>query len=219
MSRTSIACLFALALALAPSVARADIQKSGPEVWPGKNDVSVHLGFQTGLSSYGTGGGPPGGFKLFLDYSFRFQDGGAYTLWLNFGVNLVVGGGCGATAGTNLFVCGTFSSGDAVEPFAGVQLKFKTPIPLVPYVKGNLIVDTIFQRHCGEYGVAVGARIGGGVKYFLTKMIGVGIDTGFSLGPAYYTGVSATCDVHNFFPSHTEFFATFDFGVGAEFVF
>ena len=52
--------------------ARGDIQKSGPEEWPGKNEVSAHMGFQQGLTGF-YGGGTPTGFRLMAEYGFRFH--------------------------------------------------------------------------------------------------------------------------------------------------
>lgn len=198
----------ATTVALAPRSAHAaDIQKSGPEEWPGKNEVSAHVGFQAGLNNY-LGGGTPSGFKLVLDYSYRFHE----LVWLNFGANLVFGGG-GCDAFGN---CGFAGNGNTAEPYAGVKLKWKTPIPLVPYAKADIIFAGIYNRYCGDNGFAFGLRVAGGVKYFLLKWLGLGVELGFTGGPAFYEG-TGNCSFQ--YKSHTEFYAAFDFVIGAEFIF
>ena len=180
-----VSLLVALATtsAIAPGVARAaDIQKSGPEEWPGKNELAAHVGFQAGLNNY-LGGGSPSGFKLVLDYSFRFHE----LVWLNFGLNLVAGGG-GCDAFGN---CGFAGNGNTVEPEVGVKLKWKIQsLPLVPYAKADIAFIGIYDRYCSDNGFAFGARVAGGVNYFLLKWLGLGIETGFTFGPAYYEGTS-----------------------------
>ena len=48
------------------SVAMAQIQKNGPEEFPGKNEFAAHLGYQQGLNTGYFGGGSASGFKLLL---------------------------------------------------------------------------------------------------------------------------------------------------------
>jgi len=210
----------ACALLVAAPARAASIQTSGPEVFPGKNEISVHLGGQVGIGSYFVDGrfvgGPPGGFKLDFDYSYRVSNPGLYSVWLNLGANFVIGGGCGFTG--PVYVCGGANNGDGIEPFFGVKLKFRTPVPLVPYVKvgGNFI--GIVNRYCSDNGFAIAARIGGGVKYFLTKNVGLGLDSGFNLGPGFYGGVNSGPDCVGY-RSHIELYASWDLAAGAEFVF
>jgi hypothetical protein len=195
-------------------------------VWPGKNEISIHVGGQAGLGGYSvTGangvffaaGGPPSGFKLLFDYSYRVRDDGPFTLWLNLGSNLTIGGGCNYIAG-NHYYCGLANNGDTIEPFFGVKMKFRTPIPLVPYAKIDGTLVGIFARFCGDNGVAVAARLAGGLKYFLTRNVGVGAELAMTVGPGFYGGASAACTDY-YYGSHVELYAAFDLGVGAEFVF
>jgi hypothetical protein len=187
------------------NVARAQIQTQGPEQWPGKNEVAVHLGYQAGVTGNVRGGPTPSGFKLLADYSFRFQE----MLWLNFGVNFVFAstGACDAFGN-----CFGLDAGWTVEPHVGLKLKFQTPIPLVPYAAFQAVFVGIYNRGCGDNGFALDGRVAGGAKYFLTKNIGVGAEIGFMAGPAFYG--SSVCG-----PSHVDFYASFDFAIGAEFIF
>jgi len=52
--------------------------------FPGKDELSGQLGFQASL-----GGGTPGGFKMFFDYSHRLSN----LVWLNFKLNPTFGAG------------------------------------------------------------------------------------------------------------------------------
>jgi hypothetical protein len=202
----TVVTLFAV-LAASPA-ARAEIQKQGPEVWPGKNEFSVHMGWQNGINGYGNGfGGPPTGFKVFLDYSFRFTE----LMWLNFGANLVFAGSCG-----NNFNCFA-GNGNTIEPEAGIKFKFVlNQIPLVPYAKADVVFVGIYNRPCNDNGFAIAGRASGGAKYFLTKNIGLGAETGFVAGPAFLNGTAA-CGVPN--GAHGEFYFAWDIGLGAEFIF
>lgn len=198
------ALVLVAALAVAPR-ARADIQKNGPEEWPGKNEISAHTGFQQGLTGF-TYGGTTTGFRLMAEYGFRFHR----LMWLNFGANLVVGGACDDKGH-----CGYAAGGSAIEPQAGLKIKWQPPIPLVPYVKFAAVVPIIWGRFCGDNGFAIGGRVAGGAKYFLTKNIGVGVEFGFMVGPGFFSGTSCA----NPIGSHVEIYAEADFNVGAEFVF
>ncbi len=199
------ALVVAAALALAQA-ARADIQKSGPEEWPGKNEVSAHLGFQQGLTGF-YGGGSPSGFRLSADYGFRFHR----LMWLDFGVALNLAGGSCDQSGQ---FCSYGAGGNTIEPQAGLKLKWQTPIPLVPYAKFTAVLAGVYGRFCGDNGFAIGARAAGGAKYFLTNHIGVGLEFGFMLGPGFFSGTNCANN-----GSHVEIYAVADFNAGAEFIF
>lgn len=226
MSRIA-ACTLALALACAAArPARADIQVRGPEVWPGKSEVSAHLGFQAGLSGYSVGGGPPAGFRFTGAYNFRFYDAGLFTLWLDVGFGLTVGGSCNTSAAGfgRVYACGAFSTGSEIQPLAGVKLKFRTPIPLVPYARLDAFFSYIFNRYCDDNGFAVGARAAGGAQYFLTRNLGVGLESGFTLGPSFYPNgapdKNVGCYTNSYtYPPHNEFYGAFDLVVGGSYVF
>ena len=67
----------ALAIALAAALAAAatnafavEIQKSGPEVFPSKHELSAHLGYQAGFAGTYQN---PSGMKLTAEYAYRFH--------------------------------------------------------------------------------------------------------------------------------------------------
>lgn len=221
-----VAVVVAAAL-FAPLAARADIQKDGPQRWPGKNEISLHLGWQGSLSSYTSSasgirvyaGSASSGGRFTFDYGRLLSDAGAYSIWLDLGFNFVVGGCNVAFLGAN-YDC----SGAEFRPFGGVKLKFRTPIPLVPYAKLGAGAPIVFNRFCDDNGFGAVVQAAGGVKYFLTRNIGVGVEGGFSLGPVAYRGVSASdaacfSKYGYYYDSHVEFYAAYDFQAGAEFVF
>src|SRR3954470_8182883 len=97
----------ALALAVcavvtcAPLAARAEIQKNGPELFPGKNEISLHVGGQSGIGTYTVFngqhsvdfvGGTPGGFRFTFDYGRLLSDQRKLSIWLDAGFNFVVNG-------------------------------------------------------------------------------------------------------------------------------
>lgn len=170
--------------------------------FPGKDELSGQVGFQASL-----GGGTPGGFKMFFDYSHRLSD----LVWLNFKFNPTFGAGesrtiCYDQFG-NAYDCGTGFDGNgyAIDILAGVKLKWMTRFHLVPYASANAGVVPVFARPAGDNGAAVVINTGGGLKYFVTPRIGLGGEITFTLGPGFYSG-------------HTEFYRAFNMGVGAEFI-
>jgi predicted metal-binding protein len=207
--------VLSLCTLLASATARADIQKSGPEEFPGKNEVSGHLGGQYGATSWCgvsgglTCGGTPGGFRLSVEYGRQLKD----LLWFNVGVNLVVSSSC---VGAD---CPYTISGNTVEPNAGIKLKFKTQIPLVAFAKFDATLIGIWGRYCNDSGIAIAARAAGGANYFILKNLGVGLELGTTLGPAFLHGATGTDCFQGTYSSHVEFYAAIDFNVGVEFIF
>jgi len=220
MPRAAAFALALLALTALPRPALADIQVKGPEVYPGKSEVSVHVGYQAGVSGF-FGGGSPTGFRLLGDYNFRFYDFGGTTLWLNAGAALTVGGSCGVITAKG-GACGGFASGDSIEPMVGLKAKFRTPIPLVPYVRLDAFFSYIFNRYCDDNGYGFGARAAGGAKYFLTRNVGIGLEAGVTLGPAIFPNGAPSgskCGISYYSGPHTDFYGAIDILAGAEFAF
>jgi hypothetical protein len=184
--------------------------RSGPEAFPGANEISAHIGYQAGFAGKFAN---PSGFKLFAEYARRLSD----LVWLDVQANNVFG--FGSVTGTcfdqngNPFPCaGFYYGGWNFELAVGVKLKIKTSIPLVVEVPLVAALEVLYNRQCGDTGVAPAARVGGGVKYFVTRSIGVGGGINFALGPGFH-GAS------NCGGSYTDFYGAFDFQVGAEFIF
>ncbi len=200
--------LVAVLLAAAPAAARVP---QGAEVPAGNDELSVHMGYQQG---FGGDIGTPSGFKLFGEYAHRL----GRLVWLDLQLNQVFGFGVGADTcfdvNGNPYPCTAnfYYGGWATEIGVGVKLKIPTPIPLVVEVPIVGAVEVIYDRACGDDGAAVPVvRFGAGVKYFVTPRIGVGGGIDFALGPAFHKG--SPCS-----GSYVDFFGTFDFQVGAEFI-
>jgi hypothetical protein len=111
----------------------------------GKNELSGQLGFQASL-----GGGTPGGFKMFFDYSHRMSN----LVWLNFKLNPTFGAGETRTVCVdqfgNTYDCGTGFDGNgyAIDILAGVKLKWMIQrIHLMPYANANAGVVVRHAAH------------------------------------------------------------------------
>lgn len=126
-----------------------------------------------------------------------------------------------------LWVGGSFAFATAVpvvQPQHDVQLaawamlsfeKF-LKIPLVPTVRAGFAVDFVIgDRIPTVYGG--GFRFGGGVHYFVTPRIGVGVDMSFLLGGASYPGFVRGCVLTGMSSSCSGFFGTWDLGAGVLF--
>jgi hypothetical protein len=194
-------------LVVSAQSARAEIQKSGPENFPGKNELSAHIGYQAGFSGQFAN---PSGFKLFFDYGRRFTD----LVWLDLQLNPIFGYSASANVCYDNrgrpFTCGA-NGGWGIEFAAGVKLKIKTKIPLVVEVPLTVGVVGMFSRQCGDNGAALVLRPGAGAKYFLTRAVAVGAGVNFAMGPGFHGASSCT-------GSYTDFYAAFDFQLGAEFI-
>ena len=165
--------------------ARADIQKDGPQVWPGKINIGVDpLGVGVNFESAYNGLGSVAGYaayKLGLNVAGLIAQPGNLSIWLGGEFNI---GGRG-----NLAI---------LEPGIFVRLTFEKflHIPLVPEVQAGLSAPIyVPYGFDGSYVIgSFGAKFGGGVYYYLTKNIGLGAETHLFLGGAFYSaaGVSAS---------------------------
>jgi hypothetical protein len=179
----------------------AGIQKSGPQIWPGRLQVGVNLiGGQSGFNTFSISG-----YKLTTDISGLLKQFDPMSLWL--------GGGFNYTAGvSNCFVGNGFfgdtTCGHDLQFWAFVMFAFdRLSIPLVPFVRVGLAADAIFLGDITTGG-AFGLRFGAGVHYWLLRFLGLGIESNFTLGPSFFD--------HNF---DTRFYGTWDIGIGARFAF
>lgn len=199
-----------LALLLAAGIAHADIQKSGSEVFPGKHELSPALGYQAGFGGLYQN---PSGFKLTAEYAYRFHP----LVWFDAQLSNVFGfggsaGPCANTINNTFCYRGGWDFGIA----AGVKLKWVTPIPLVVEAPLLLGVDVLYNRDCGDNGAAGPVlRTGVGAKYFLTKKIGLGVLFAFSFAPGFHGSTNVPACAHS---SYTDFYGTFEFDIGAEFI-
>ena len=203
--RVASALLFLLMIAT--SVAHADIQREGPELWPSKHELSAHLGYQIG---FGQQLGDTSGLKLTGEYAYRFHP----FVWFDLQLNQVFGFGArdGLCEKDITKIC--YRGGWSTQFAAGVKLKFVTKIPLVVEVPILLGITGIYARECEDNAAAIPvARFGGGLKYFLKPRIGIGASVNFDMGPAFHD--SSLCKTGGRF---TDFYGSFDFQVGAEFL-
>jgi hypothetical protein len=189
------------------SLARGEIQRQGPEEFPGKHELSAHIGYQAG---FGEQLGDPSGLKLAAEYAYRFHR----LVWFDLQLNNLLGFGArdGLCLGSGNTFC--YRGGWSTEIAAGVKLKFQTPVPVVIEVPLLLGVDILYNRECGDNGASFPvARVGVGAKYFLTRKVGIGVTVNVDFGPMYHA--STPCRVGG---TYTDFFGAFDFLLGAEFI-
>jgi hypothetical protein len=197
-----------IVLSIASGARAVEIQRSGPEEFPSKHELSAHLGGQAG---FGGKLGTPSGFKLNGEYAYRFHE----ILWFDLQLSQLFGFGAECQFPALPAYC--YRGGWAVELAGGVKIKLKTRIPLVVEIPILVGLDGIYNRACGDNGVAVPVvRAGGGVKYFLTQRIGVGLQTNFAFGPAFLGSGTNTspCQTN----SYVDFYGAWDFLIGAEFL-
>jgi hypothetical protein len=180
-----------LALTVAAAPARGEIQKSGPQVWPGKLQVGVHpFGGQFGFT-----GNEASGYKLTADIAGLLKEFDKVSLWLGGGFNYAAG----------FFTCAGCGHDLQLWVFVELSLEKLLNIPLVPFFRAGPGGDVLI------YGVTAGAfifRIGSGLHYFLTKNVGLGVEGSFSLGAGFYRGVIGTA-----------FYGEWDGTMGARFAF
>jgi hypothetical protein len=171
--------LFAIAVTalLASSSAHAAVQTRGEEQL-GKVWIGVHpIGGSAFFNDYQTGI-----YKFGFDVLGRIADAGKLTLWLGGELNI------GGVANYAL-----------IEPGIIFQMTFEKMlhIPLVPHVRVGFSggIDNYYGGGtcytpngdpfvCDRSDVAgdFWFKFGGGVHYFLTRNIGLGIETNFALG-------------------------------------
>lgn len=201
--------LIAVALLVAlPSVAGADIQREGPEVWYSKHELSAHLGYQL---SFGGQVGDPHGLRLDAEYAYRFHP----LVWFDVQIGQLFGFGArdGACLKNTAALC--YRGGWMTSVSAGVKLKFVTQkVPLVIEVPILLGVGGMYNRECGDDGASVPYfHAGAGIKYFIKQRIGIGGNVGVDLGPAFHEGTACKGG-----PRYTDFYGAIQFSLGAEFI-
>jgi hypothetical protein len=204
-----LAGVAALAACLVSAGARAEVQKSGPEEFPGKHELDAHLGYNAGFPGKYQN---PSGMKLTAEYAYRFHP----LVWFDVQLSNVFGFGSASFPCADSFGTQCYRGGWAFGIAGGVKLKWVTKVPLVieaPILAG---VDILYNRDCGDNGAAAPLlRTGVGAKYFLTKRIGLGINFAASLGPGFHGGSNVASCSHN---SYTDFYGGFEVNIGAEFI-
>jgi hypothetical protein len=177
-------------LALLAGPARADENMlRGPHPFLKDNELSAHVQLVGGI------GDTPGGTKIAADYGYRLRG----PAWLNLQLNYQHAA-CHTPSGAP--TCDE-ASGSVFETLAGIKLKWATPIPVVPYVKGDVGLAYAFPNGAGN-GMGVAARAGAGATYFFFDWFGLGAELGYSVG--HLSTAKST-------------YAEIDFGGGLEFQF
>ena len=190
---------FALALLCVSAPARADENLlHGPHPFLKENDLSAHVLIANGLGSSMSGA------KLAFDYGYRVTSG-PYALGIDLSLNLQQAA-CTQTGTQGL--CGP-DTGTLFETLAGARWKFRTPIPLVPFVSAQGGIVFSFPNGA-DAAAGPMARVVGGANYFFFDWLGLGAAAGFSLG---YLDYDST------FTGGTHEYAVFDVGGGVEFQF
>jgi len=191
----------------------AEIQKSGPQQYPGKFTLGVYpLGWQAAFDGASTGG-----YKFLVDFAAMVASPGKISIW--------IGGGLGYAHPT--YSCAVNGWGGCAHDiqfafFLRLTLEKLLKIPLVPYVEAGLGGDILYYpsrfnlaSNTGGGGVL---RVGGGIDYFILKNIGLGVNTHFAAGGASYP-VAATGGCGVGASTCGAFLGNWDFLIGAKFAF
>ena len=198
-----------LILAAAVPAGAGKTPRPAPQASPASNELSAHVGYQGG---FGGTLGNPSGFKLFAEFAHRLSDLVWFDLQLNQVFGLGVEANCVDRFGRPYRCPETNNGGWDTEVAVGVKLKIRTPIPLVVEAPLTGALELLYNRPCEDNGAAVPVfRAGAGVKYFVTRQIGLGGGVHLAIGPGFH---DAGCG----FVSHSDFYGAFDFQVGAEFL-
>jgi hypothetical protein len=161
----------------------------GPHPFLKDNELSAHVLLVAGV------GDTPGGTKLLGEYGYRLSG----PAWLNLQVNYQ-NAVCHTQSGAT--TCAE-PSGSVFETLGGIKLKWATPVPLVPYVKGAVGLAYAFPNGASNK-MGVAARGGAGASWFFFDWLGLGAEFGYSVGSMSMGTTS---------------YSEFDFGGGVEFQF
>lgn len=185
--------LLAAGLLLAPGgQARADdLVLAGPHPSLKENAVSLQALFGDGLGDSFSGRG------IGLGYGYMLHG----PLWLDLQMNLRTSA-CSPFGG-----CGPHTGSDA-ELMAGVAWRFRTDIPVVPYVRGAAGMVYLYPDNA-QSAMGLAARAGVGIRYYVFDWLGFGVETAVSVGRGYFAA--------DYAGGHT--YAVGDMAVGVEFQF
>jgi hypothetical protein len=193
-------CFAALALVAALALpARAEIQKSGSQVFTGRFLLGIHpVGGQIRFEGLSVAG-----YKFSADFSGKIKETDKLTLWL--------GGGLAYALGTYGFAFG--NHGLSLNAFLTLTFEKLVKIPLVPFVRAGIGGDILlYSSTAGNLaGGAFTFRVGTGVHYYIIKALGLGVETHFTFGPGFYpSAITPGGGVG----TNTAFFGNWDFLAG-----
>jgi hypothetical protein len=185
----------AMCVVLLAAQASAQIQTQGSQVFPGKLMIGFHpLGASVDFRGDG------GRYKFAADIAGRLATAGPLGIYLGGGLNY----GVSPRA--------TFTNHD-VQVWAFVMLTMERLIkfPIVPYVQAGFGTDIFLVDSAYAIGTFA-IRLGAGAHYWITKNVGLGLETHFTFGPEFVAARGGLAAV-------TDGYGQFDFLVGARFAF
>lgn len=163
----TLAATFALVRAATPAAAN-ELVLAGPHPMLKENALSLQV-----VSADGFGDSFSGrGFNLGYGYKLNGP------LWLDLGMTW-------RASACSLFRACTDFSGDSAELMAGVTWRFRTDIPVVPYLKGAGGLVFLYPDHF-QNAMGLALRVGGGLRYYVYDWLGFGAEIGFSLGRGFF---------------------------------
>jgi hypothetical protein len=176
----------------AAGVARADeLVLAGPHPALKENAVSLQFLFGAGISDSWSGRG------LGIGYGYMLRG----PLWLDLQMNLRASS-CGPFGD-----CGPHTGNDA-ELMAGAAWRFRTDIPVVPFLRGGIGLIYLYPNGA-QSAIGMAARAGAGVRYYIFDWLGFGVEAALSLGHGYLG--------QDYAGGHT--YAVADMGIGVEYQF
>jgi hypothetical protein len=191
-----------IVLLLAAPAARAEIQKSGSQIFN-----RFQLGIHPGGAQVRFDDRSVGGYKFALDFAGKVKDTDKLTLW--------IGGGFNYTFGT--YTTPPQNHDLQVWAFAMLTLEKLLKIPLVPFVRFGIGGDILlYETLVGNLaGGAFIFRLGGGIHYYIIRQLGLGFETNFTVGPGFYPAGVVPGGVGTV----TSFYGNWDFMFGARVAF
>ncbi|MFI5289066.1 MAG: hypothetical protein ACHQ17_05425 [Polyangia bacterium] len=182
------------------------------EQFPGK--------YQVGLSPLGVqarfDGNSVSGYKFTGDVAGLLKSYDKFSLWVGGGFDYTYG----SLSHSNPTVLPSADHDLQLWAFAMLSMEKLIHFPLVPFVRAGIGGDILLFNGVGGSlaGGAFIVRFGGGLHYYVTKNVGLGVETNFTLGPGIYpAAVVGNCAAGS--NSCTSFYGNWDFLIGARFAF
>jgi hypothetical protein len=133
----------------------------------------------------------PGGGLVGTEYAHRLSQ----QTWFDLQLDMSFGGTRDCFVDRAGFVDCGYYGGQSLDIIAGAKWKFQTRNErLVPFAKVGGGLAFMFWPGQDNDGIAPVVRGGGGVKYFVTPMLGLGGEASVMFGPGFY-GCGVNCTV------------------------
>ena len=192
LAASAAAAAAATVIAGGGAAARADdLILTGPHPFLNENALDARFLLGSGLGDSFSGRGVSIGYGYLL----------RRPLWLDLQINYRVSG-CAP-----FDPCGAHT-GDDVELLAGVTWRFRTDIPVVPFVRGDAGLVYLYPNGARS-AVGLAARGAAGLHYFVFDWLGFGIEVALSVGHGFFA--------QTYPASHT--YAVLDTAFGVEYQF